>query len=93
MKLRVVLDVDVPLHEKEPDISSEICSKNNVILGLPPRRDATEIAQLLATMLCLSSGADFEGFVINNEQFGLVAAAEVVSAEELPFHALPSNDV
>ncbi len=93
MKLRVVLDVDVSLHKRQPDVSSESCSKNNVMHDLPPRRDATEIAQLLATMLCVSSGADFERFVINNEQFGLVAAAEVVSAEELPFHAMPSNDI
>ena len=93
MKLRVIFDVDVSLHKREPVVSSESCSKNNVMLGLTPRRDAKEIAQLLATMLCVSSGADFEGFIINNEQFGLVAAAEVVSAEELPFHAMPSNDI
>ena len=93
MKLRVVLDVDVPLFSTGHNLSSERTFKGDAMHGLPRNANAAEIAQLLATMLCVSSGADFERFVINNEQFGLVAAAEVVSADELPFHAMPSNDI
>jgi hypothetical protein len=93
MKLRVVLDVDIALYGTGHDLGSELTSKGDANQGRPRKADAAEIAQLLAKQLCLTSGIAFEGFVINNPRFGLVKAAEVVSAEELPTYAMPSNDI
>ncbi len=93
MKLRVVLDVDVPLLRTGHDLSSELTFKGDADHGRPRNAGAAEVAQLLAMQLCLTSGIAFEGFVINNPRFGLVKAAEVVSAEELPIYAMPSNDI
>jgi hypothetical protein len=92
MKIRVVMHVEVPLFQEEPDPDPESTALLDAEYGPQPKLTPDDVARVLAMMLSAQNGSAFEAIAIEEGMFSHIASVALVSAERLPDADSPAND-